>query len=155
MKSPITHITIPIDYCYLTNLYNSTKLSQFLYKDTPIENLYISKLDNDPYIQSIFKEIGAEGSARFLMIPAKSKLFIHKDHNTLCSLNVILNDVLDPILFGESAPFTEYTYKQAILDTTQFHHVKTSTQDRIIFKLSFFNNTYTEIKNLCRKWIQD
>lgn len=142
----LTHINLPIDINYLRNLFDKSNFNEFTYKNSIIENLFISKIENNDYINFLIDFYKLNCRPRFLMIPANANILIHRDHNTKCAINILLDENPCPILFNKEAPFEVYYYNQAIIDVSQFHHVKnTKNRPRKLFKLSFFDDSYLDV----------
>ena len=74
---------------------------------------------------------------------ANTTLDQHTDHGTLCSLNFILNNNTAPINFDG----TTIHYKNALIDTTKLHGVDNNNCDRLLFKMSIFDETFEQVKN--------
>lgn len=81
---------------------------------------------------------------RFYIQKPGFALGFHKDRGTLCSFNFLLSDNLDVINFRGYNLF----YRTALLDTQTEHAVLEVTSDRILFKLSVFDKTFEEIKDV-------
>ena len=144
----LTHLNYPIDLKYLNKKFNSSTFINLKYFSFSIKNLYISKINSDPYINMILKDLNLIGSPRFLKIQANTSLFPHIDNKTKCSINFLLDDYNDPIVFGLFLPYKKFFYKSAIIDTTKFHSVRATNYDRKIFKISIFQESYLDI---CKK----
>lgn len=68
----------------------------------------------------------------------------HIDRATLCSFNFVLSDNPDPITFR----FGKVFYTSALLNTTVEHAVLSTRTKRILFKISVFDKTFEEIKDV-------
>ena len=66
----------------------------------------------------------------------------HTDRGTKCSINIVLSDDPDPILFRDGTVI----YEVGLLNTEVEHSV-ISTKQRYLYKLSFFDNTFDEVKD--------
>ena len=144
----LTHINYPIDIKYLNKKFETSTFRNLKYLYWPIKNLYISKIFNDRYVEMIMHDLNIQGSARFLNIKANTRLLPHIDNKTRCSINFLLDDYDDPIVFGLFLPYKKFFYKSAIINTTKFHSVKATHYDRKIFKISIFQESYLDI---CKK----
>ena len=144
----LTALNYPIDIKYLNKKYNSSTFTNLKYFSFPVRNLYISKIKDDPYVNMILKDLNLDGSPRFLKIKANTSLFPHIDNKTKCSINFLLDDYKDPIVFGIFPPYKKFYYKSAIIDTSKFHSVKATKYDRKIFKISIFQESF---ETLCKK----
>jgi len=144
----LTALNYPIDIKYLNKKYNSSTFTNLKYFSFPVRNLYISKIKDDPYVNMILKDLNLDGSPRFLKIKANTSLFPHIDNKTKCSINFLLDDYKDPIVFGIFPPYKKFYYKSAIIDTSKFHSVKATNYDRKIFKISIFQESF---ETICKK----
>jgi len=88
-------------------------------------------------------KIPGKVDGRFYRLKANTTLPMHIDSGTKCSINFLLNGDGAPVIFENG----EYTYKQALLNTSIMHGVVNGDKDRIIFKISIFESTYDEIKH--------
>jgi len=141
----ICEIDYKFDIDYLVNLFvsNVYKVKKFEELDgNIIDKFYILKMTDDLYINDIVEKIGFEARPRFLFMKTGCHLPLHIDANTQCAINIYLGleDDPDPIIIrGEN-----HYYRQAVIDVTKLHTVNV-TKDRLIFKFSFFNNSYDEL----------
>lgn len=74
----------------------------------------------------------------------------HKDRGTLCSFNFVLSDKPDPIWFRNGS----MVYRNALLNTAVDHAVLNTKSKRVLFKLSIFDQTFQEIKDVLPLKIQ-
>ena len=82
---------------------------------------------------------------RYYVLESNTVLPQHVDFNTRCSINHILSEDNADVMFGQDT----FSYKTALLDTTQPHGVdNTDKPDRLLFKLSFFDISYNNVKKL-------
>ena len=84
---------------------------------------------------------------RFYRLKANSTLPMHIDSGTKCSINFLLNGYGAPVLFESG----EYTYKQALLNTSIMHSVINVDKDRILFKISIFELDFNQVSSLLSK----
>lgn len=100
-----------------------------------------------PYALEItehFRQLtGFRCKPRFYDQKADFELPYHKDRGTECSINFVLSDEPDPISFFDG----EVIYTVGLLNT-QVEHAVFATKQRYLFKLSFFDNTFDEVKNV-------
>ena len=80
---------------------------------------------------------------RFFIYLKGLKMPWHKDVLTQCSINLLLTDNPDPIRFQAG----EEIYTVALLNTQALHSVHT-TKDRYLFRLSFHENSWKEVKDV-------
>jgi len=83
-----------------------------------------------------------EGDGRYHLLKADSYLIPHVDIDSTCGVNHVLSTDRAPVNYMKE----EYTYKTALLDTTQKHGVvNLGYPDRIIYKICFRKHTYEEV----------
>lgn len=97
------------------------------------------KFDYADELSNIFN---VNARPRFYILDANTTLAQHTDLGTLCSLNFILNNNTAPINFDG----TTIHYKNALIDTTKLHGVVNNDKDRLLFKMSIFNESFDEVK---------
>ena len=80
---------------------------------------------------------------RFYFLPKGVEIPEHVDNNTKCSINFLINS-------KNPAPVTvegvDYYYKACLLNTQKMHSVKNNTEDRLLFKLSIFDDDFDTVK---------
>lgn len=80
---------------------------------------------------------------RFYFLPKGVEIPEHIDNNTKCSINFLINS-------NNPAPVTiegiDYHYKICLLNTQKIHSVKNTTEDRLLFKLSIFDDDFETVK---------
>ena len=80
---------------------------------------------------------------RFYFLPKGVEIPEHIDNNTKCSINFLINS-------KNPAPVTiegvDYYYKTRLLNTQKMHSVKNNTEDRLLFKLSIFDDDFETVK---------
>lgn len=102
------------------------------------------------YISEYFQEIlQCKIRPRFYHLHSGFKLDLHVDRGTLCSINFILNDTVDPIEFEH----TTISYSQAVLDVTKKHGVASSS-DRYLFKMSISDKRFEEVSEIIENYKQ-
>jgi hypothetical protein len=126
----------------LKEFYNQSN-NLITYTDPRGENkdLKIARLidfDYANYLNSLFK---INGKPRFFVIEENSTLPMHQDHETLCSINILLDENPAPIIIEEK----EYHYYQGVLNTQKLHGVNNLGSRRIVFKLSVFDESYEQV----------
>jgi len=84
-----------------------------------------------------------EARPRFYTLPKNSNIPEHIDDQTKCSINILLET-------NNPAPVTiegiDYHYKICLLNTQKIHSVKNTTEDRLLFKLSIFDDDFETVK---------
>jgi len=142
----------------LLNEYNSLVENEKDYTDsiTPQGVPYWKVIRNEDMtsefatkVANYFKNTyGIEGrvDGRFYRLLANSTLPYHTDRSTKCSVNMILNDRDPaPVKFRVDGVETEYHYHIALLNTTVEHSVENGPEDRILFKISVFDEAYESV----------
>jgi hypothetical protein len=76
------------------------------------------------------------------------RLPFHCDRDTLCAINLILNDSQDVIEFRVNNKIYTNHYQTALIDTQTEHQVVALTGDRILYKLSMKQMTFKEAKEI-------
>lgn len=110
--------------------------------DKTLETWRISRSEMFPYAQELCNLFNIKnGKPRFYMLEKNSILPMHTDLNTTCSLNIVLSDNPAPVKFEDR----EYTYKSCILNTTHMHGVENKGDDRELFKISIFDQSFDEM----------
>lgn len=112
--------------------------------DGNIDHWQIARMQRFDYLREIgdlFKI--KNGRPRFYHLKANTTIPMHKDYNTTCSLNIDLSVDPAPINFEDKS----YTYKTAILNTTNVHGVVNGPNERRTLKVSIFDQTYEEVCN--------
>lgn len=81
---------------------------------------------------------------RFYIQEPHSVIPFHVDRGTLCSLNILLSENLAPITFRTGDVY----YKSALLNTQELHAVRTGSERRLLYKISVFDKTYQELRDV-------
>ena len=113
---------------------------------------YRGKLDNwkiardiqFDYAEQLCKRFNVNGSPRFYSLEKNTHLPMHVDHGTECSLNFLIDESEPAPVKFESG--NEYRYKFCLLNTQKKHGVDNVSEDRILFKLSIFDETFEQVK---------
>lgn len=142
---PLTHLNYPLNKDRLLVLADSIKdeanpYSDPRYPDAVLDTWLILKY-NDDYIEKIMDDFGVKGSPRFYWQEPNSVLPMHVDNNTTCSINFVLTDDPAPVTVED----VDYVYEQAVLDTTKLHGVNTNDEERILLKISIFDESYEDL----------
>jgi hypothetical protein len=82
-----------------------------------------------------------DGRPRFYWLEPNAVIPEHVDNGTQCSINLIITEDAAPITIDG----TEYHYRQALLNTTVPHSVQNSDKERIMLKISIFDETYQQL----------
>lgn len=143
--TPVTHLNYPLNKDRLLVLADSIKDDADPYTDSRYPGLSLDSWlilqYNDDYIDKIMKDFGVNGSPRFYWQQPNFSLPMHVDNNTTCSINFVLTDDPAPVKVEDS----EYTYEQAVLNTTKLHGVDTGEEERILLKISVFDESYEDL----------
>lgn len=109
------------------------------------QNMQVDK--NHWYIRKIlddFELLPNAAAPKFHWLAANSVLETHVDEMTKCSLNFLLSPDLAPVTFENKYSFN---YKQALLNTKAPHGVKNGPRPRLLFRISYHDETYDELSN--------
>lgn len=155
-------VDINMDICLL--YYDELKEEAKQYTDSVHEtdsNWKIVRMKEFNIADDIMQQLGLKDFVkdyrpRFYSLDANTYLMNHIDHNTLCSINIIIGDEDDkpaPVIFegGEMHKRPEgglkMHYKSALFNTTKMHGVINDNEDRILLKISIFDKTYDECRD--------
>lgn len=100
---------------------------------------------NSEYIEKIMHDFGINGSPRFYWMKPFAVVPRHTDNGTKCSLNFILTDNAAPIKIGSLNAGQHYSYKAALLNTTIPHSVTNNHEERIMLKISIFDEFFETV----------
>ncbi len=145
MVKPITHLNYPLDFLSILDVYKTFESQSKTYKD--MRNGQIVEgwktLTLEPYLFSkIFSDFNISGVPRIYHLMPFAQIPEHKDFNTLCSLNFIINDDSPAPVLIEGI---EYSYTQAVLNTQRMHAVNNGPKARLLFKISIYDKTYEQL----------
>jgi len=110
------------------------------YPDLKINDWKISRY-TDTLIEQVIKDFEIEGRPRFYWLKPYAVIPEHVDNETQCSINLILSDDAAPIVVNGE----EHLYSQALLNTTVPHSVVNGPRERIMLKISIFNETFDQL----------
>ena len=152
----ILHIDYDVDRDCI--LYESRKAEYEPFVDPKTQNvLEFWKICRDvgPYTQVISDEL-----CRILDVQVKPRYYIqevgsmipwHVDRGTKCAVNMVLSTQDDPIEFRHQIGFQHYIrkyhYNFALIDTSMEHRVRANREDRLLFKMSIFDKSFSECKD--------
>lgn len=142
---PLIHLNYHIDKKKLLCEASDAKLKSVGYTDNrypelKLDNWLIGKY-NSEYIQYIIDDFEVNGSPRFYWLLPNSIIPEHVDNNTLCSINIVLTENAAPITINNQ----NYEYECILLNTQIPHSVKNNDYERIMLKISIFNETYEQL----------
>ena len=143
--SPLTLLDYPLDSVTLLQSAANARLSAEPYTDSRYPDCekgdwYIGRY-TDKHIDKIVRDFEVDGSPRFYWLDPFATLPQHVDNDTQCSINIILTENPAPITFAG----VDYTYRQALLNTALPHSVRNGEYERIILKISIFDETYESL----------
>lgn len=140
--TPLTLLDYPLDTATLLQSAVNAKLCAEPYTDSRYpglakEDWYIGRY-RDEYIDKILCDFEVDGSPRFYWLEPFATIPQHIDNGTQCSINLIVTENPAPI----NVDGVDYTYRQALLDTSLPHSVTNGDTERIMLKISIFDETY-------------
>ena len=99
---------------------------------------------NFEYAEELTELFNINANPRFYFLGKNQHLPKHKDNGTKCAINIVLNDnITSGVTYGSST----YHYRAALLNTQNEHEVFNGPEDRYLFKLSIFDESFEEVKN--------
>lgn len=111
------------------------------YPELKLDDWKISRY-TDSAIEKVIKDFEVEGRPRFYWLKPFAVIPEHTDNETQCSINIILSEDPAPITIqGQN-----FYYNQALLDTTVPHSVVNGPEERIMLKISIFNESFQELR---------
>lgn len=147
--SPLLHLDYPLNIDILLKESKIAKKTASKYgKGDPrmdgnvMDNWLISKHTSE-YIEKIMDDFEVLGKPRFYWLEPNSHLIEHVDYNTTCGLNFILSSDIAPVTFQG----VDYYYKSALLNTQIPHSVTNGKEERLLLKISIFNETFEELSS--------
>ena len=150
---PILHLNYNIDKKTLLTesveaKKNAIPYTDSRYPDLKLNDWLVSHHTSD-YVESVMSDLGISGKARFYWLQPYAVIPQHVDNGTLCGLNFILTDNASPITFGDK----DCIYEAALVDTTVPHSVKNNEHERVMFKISIFNQRFEEVAEQLKNYI--
>ena len=150
---PVLHLSYKIDKSRLLLEAEKIKHQAVGYTDSRYPNLkmndWLVGFHSSEYVVQIMKDFGVIGKPRFYWLQPYAVIPEHVDNDTLCGLNFILTDQASPITFGEK----DYYYKSVLVNTTLPHSVNNNEHERIMFKISIFNETFEQVAEKIKKYL--
>lgn len=142
---PVIHLNYNLNTELLLKQAEEAKLQSKPYTDSrypniKLENWSIGHYTSD-YINQVMQDFEVEGKPRFYWLEPFAEIPEHTDNETTCSLNFILTSNPAPITIEG----VDYEYKQVLLNTTKRHSVRNNSQERIMLKISIFNEAYENL----------
>jgi hypothetical protein len=154
MIMPITHISYPLDTDKILEIATLARTDSSPYNNSrgAMKHWRWFHKFKDPYIKKVMDDLEITGWADFYFQAPNTLLGTHVDPKCRCGVNFVLSPSPAPITFYEQAvsindigPPTEYTYKQALLNTTVPHSVQTSSIERVLFKICIDDESYEQV----------
>jgi len=143
---PLIHLKYNLDKNKLLQDAISAKKHSQAYTDTRYPDLKLEDWHighySSPYIDQLMKDFEVIGKPRFYWLAPYAVIPEHVDNETTCSLNFILTNDAAPITIDGK----EYTYNQILLNTTLPHSVTNNANERIMLKISIFNESFEDLK---------
>lgn len=144
MATDLLFTSYPLDTELCVELAEEARSQAYPYKisantDWDIPEWLMAEFTSD-YIEQIISDIGMACESRFYYQDKNYYLPEHRDGGTTCSLNFILGDNPAPVTINGK----DYTYSQALMDTSQMHGVKNTGSERVLLKLSILDLDFSE-----------
>jgi hypothetical protein len=150
---PVLHLNYKIDKTRLLAEAESIKHQAVGYTDTRYPDV---KMDDwlvghhhSSYVEQVMKDFDIIGKPRFYWLQPHAIIPEHVDNETQCGLNFILTGHASPISFGNK----DYYYESILVNTTLPHSVKNNEHERIMFKISIFNETFEQVAKKIKKYV--
>lgn len=142
---PVIHLDYDLDKFTLLKEAQLAKSASRPYTDSRYPDLKLEKWLighwSSEYTDRIMKDFEVVGRPRFYWLEPYAVIPEHIDNETTCSLNFILTEDPAPIIIEEKT----YTYQQVLLDTTRLHKVINNEHERIMLKISIFDEPFTDL----------
>jgi len=150
---PVLHLNYKIDKQKLLSEADQVKDKAVGYTDSRYPNLkmddWLVGFHSSEYVDQIMKDFNVVGKPRFYWLQPHAVIPEHVDNGTLCGLNFILTDYASPITFGNQ----DYLYESILVDTTKPHSVKNNEHERIMFKISIFNESFEQVAKKIKNYV--
>ena len=142
---------IVVNYEELMRDYNKVKADKRFFMDkTAAKGMSVvtCNLPYSRYVSNIFQRMfdlpDNDGMSVFFNQPANTWLDYHRDGNPIqCSVNIMLDDVYDPVMFNIDNSSYSYSYKIALVDLQTLHGCAT-TSNRTIFRTTIRTKSFEE-----------
>ena len=145
MIEPLVHLNYPLDKLPILAKLTQLKESSVPYSDyRGTADFWKIAKTYDPMFFEIMDDFGIYGKPRVYWLEPNVNLPEHVDNGTTCSLNFILSDDPAPVTIEGK----DYTYKQCLLNTSIMHGVKNGDTERILLKISIFDQPYEQVAKL-------
>ena len=149
MENEIFIFDFEFDESKLLETWERYKDSAIPYQDKrmrgSLSNWKIARDVQSDYIDHLNSLFSIESKPRFTIQEKGSMLPMHTDLGTECSINILLSTSNpSPVTFEESG--NTYYYKTALLNTSLRHGVNNVNEERLLFKMSIFGETFEQVK---------
>lgn len=145
MTEYLTLLNYPLDTRVLLESAATAKLQSEPYTDSRYPELRLDRWHigryTDEHIEKVMADFEIDGKPRFYWLEPFAEIPEHVDNGTQCSINLILTDSPAPITINRK----EYTYQQALLNTRVPHAVFNGPVERVMLKISIFDETYEQL----------
>jgi hypothetical protein len=143
--SVLINLDYPLDTDSLMEAADLAKLHAKPYTDSRYPDLKLDKWNighfTNSYIEKIMADFEVDGKPRFYWLESFAEIPEHVDNGTKCSINLILTTDPAPIVINGK----EFVYKQALLNTSVPHAVYNGPVERVMLKISIFDETYEQV----------
>jgi len=151
--NPVLHLNYKIDKQRLLDEATAIKHTAVGYTDSRYPDLsmddWLVGHHTSDYVKKIMSDFKVVGKPRFYWLRPFATIPEHVDNGTQCGLNFILTDHASPISFGD----TSYFYESILVNTTLPHSVVNNEKERIMFKISIFNETFEQVANRIKHYL--
>ena len=155
----ITYLNYPIDKEKMLKIAEEarahiTPYQHPFYKDhDPLPNWKTVHGYDSDYARQIMRDLEVIGWIDFYFHAPNTILPPHVDPRCRCGINFVLTGYDAPVTFHESllrpgvagGTSVDYYYEQAALNTSLPHSVKSSSTERILFKICIQNESYESV----------
>lgn len=151
---PLVHINYPLDKDLILGYVQEQEANFKAYTDTRYNitlDFWKSINCDNEYINRVIQDLNIDCKPRIYKQLPYSYLEPHTDNITECAINFVIKGDDSPICIQG----VEYHYKQAIVNTRELHSVRTGTTERILLKLSIYNEKYVDLVERLKGWIDD
>lgn len=141
---PVIQLNYPLDNEKMLAIAEEVRKDSKPYTDYRIDgqmDFWLIGHYSNEYIQKVMDDLEVKGKPRFYFLAANSFLPEHVDNGTSCAINFILTPDPAPVSFGTD----NYVYQQALLNTQKPHHVNNDAGERILFKISIFDESFEDL----------
>jgi hypothetical protein len=152
-SEPVLHLNYKIDKSRLLAEAENIKHTAVGYTDSRYTDLKMNDWlvghHSSEYVEKIMRDFGVEGKPRFYWLQPHTVIPEHVDNGTLCGLNFILTEGASPITIENQ----DYYYESILVNTTVPHSVKNNENERIMFKISIFNETFEQVAARIKQYL--